>query len=263
MSVQPQQLDAFADEMLGVFRRHELVRRSDLDIAQLTLDEAYAVQDRVIAARTAGGERQVGWKIGCTSRAIQQQFGLSEPIYARIMHPHIHADKHIVSLDACVDCGVEPELVFRIGARLEGTDIDDETLRAAIASASAGIEIHNYRFFHGRPTSQELIASNGIHAALVVSNDRAHVDDDLTTEGVGLFVNGVLVCSAINAEVMGGPLVSLRWLVNRLTESGRRLEPGQVVIPGSAVNLVAVHAGDHVEARFTRFGRCEARFADG
>jgi hypothetical protein len=28
------------------------------------------------------GERTVGWKIGCTSNAIQQQFGLTQPIWA-------------------------------------------------------------------------------------------------------------------------------------------------------------------------------------
>ena len=79
-------------------------------------------------------------------------------------------------------------------------------------------------------------------------------------EGVGLFVNGVLADSGIGAEVMGGPLDSLRWLVNHLVRRGEVLRAGQLVIPGSAVGLISVGPGDRVAARFTHLGGVEAVF---
>ena len=77
---------------------------------------------------------------------------------------------------------------------------------------------------------------------------------------VGLFVNDELAGSGIGAEIMGGPLKSLRWLVNHLVRGGDGLRAGQLVIPGSAVELRGVEQNDRVTARFTTVGRVEAVF---
>jgi 2-keto-4-pentenoate hydratase len=85
------------------------------------------------------------------------------------------------------------------------------------------------------------------------------VDFDL--EGVGLFRNGELDASGIGAEIMGGPLKSLRWLANHLLCHGDYLRAGQLVIPGSPVKLVSVETGDRITASFTRIGSVEAEFS--
>lgn len=220
-----------------------------IDIRSITFDEAYEIQEKVIAERIAEGETHVGYKVGCTSRAIQSQFGLEERISGHLMEPHIHPDPAKLDIGSFVDCAVEPEFVLHIGSDLE------------VNAVSAGIELHNYRFVHGEPSSQELIASNGIHAGLVVGRERIPLDEiDLDLEGVGLFVNGNLAGSGIGAEIMGGPMQSFAWLARHLARRGKQIRAGQMVIPGSAVPLVSVKAGDVVEARFTHLGRCTATF---
>ena len=42
----------------------------------------------------------------------------------------------------------------------------------AIECVSPGIEVHNYKFWFGKPTLQELVASNGIHAGLVIGTEK-------------------------------------------------------------------------------------------
>jgi 2-keto-4-pentenoate hydratase len=126
---------------------------------------------------------------------------------------------------------------------------------------SPGIEAHNYTFRAGHPTLQELIASNGIHACLVVGDQKTRPDVfDWNMEGVGLFVDDELACSGIGAEIMGGPSKSLRWFVNHLVRRGEGLRAGQLVIPGSAVELTTVEQNDRVAARFTTVGNVQAAF---
>ena len=87
-------------------------------------------------------------------------------------------------------------------------------LEEAVKSVSPGIEIHNYDWWFGQPTSHELVCSNGIHACLVVGVEKSvPVNLDWDMEGVGLFKNGELAASGIGAEIMGGPMQSLRWSV--------------------------------------------------
>lgn len=251
-------LEAFTSEMLGIVRAHRLERATQLSIAALSLDEAYTVQRRVLAARIASGERIVGWKVGCTSPAIQQQFALTQPISGHLLQPHIHDDGVLLAADKYVDCAVEAELVFRMGCDLT-PDMKDKELRAAIAAVHPGIELHNYRFWYGSPTSQELIASNGIHAGLVIGAAFDPATLDINSERMQVIVNGRVEADGVCSDVMGGPLHSLRWLARHASDHGEQMRAGDLVIPGSAVKLVRVSAGDDIEARFATVGSCRAR----
>lgn len=257
-------LEPFADAFLGFHRGQEDPRGLATPIGSLSLDDAYEIQRRVIEARTAAGERVVGYKVGCTSRAIRRQFGLTEPICGRLTSPHVYLGETTLDWHAFHHPAVEPEFVLVIGRDLTDEVGEASSLRDAIDSVSPGIELHNYRFRLGEPTSQELIASNGLHAGLVVGDCKIGARDlDMEIEGVGLFVNGVVADSGIGAEIMGGPLESLRWLVNHLVRRGEALRAGQLVIPGSPVGLIPVQPGDRVSARFTNVGQVETIFQGG
>ena len=83
-------LNEFVDAFLTIWNTQGLPQGCSVNVRGISLEEAYVVQRGVIACRMADGERVVGYKVGCTSTAIRQQFGLSEPIYGRLMAPHIH-----------------------------------------------------------------------------------------------------------------------------------------------------------------------------
>jgi 2-keto-4-pentenoate hydratase len=255
------ELRALAGELAAMRQTGVLDCRCATPIGELDLAAAYAVQDLLVADRVAAGEVVVGRKVGCTSRAVQEQFGLTQPVTARLLRPHVHDSGVRLRAAEFVNCAVEAELVLTLGASPDPADLSDEALQSCVASVSAGIEVHHYVFAHGAPTSQELIASNALHGAVVLDHGRALAGVDVAMDGVGLWVNGALRASALQAEILGrGPWESLRWLVRHLAADGRRLEPGELVLPGSAVPLVSVAAGDVVQARFTSFGSCEVTF---
>src|ERR1051326_5384469 len=192
---------SFAGEMTYIFHQHES-RNGLCGIDRLTIRQAYEVQENFLASRIREGARIVGWKVGCTSAAIRRQFGLSQPICGRLLEPDVFADGVRLPISRFVDCAVEPELVFRMGADLTG-DEDSSQLRGSIAAVTAGIELHNYRFWLGRPTSQELIASNGIHAGLVIGQQRPLARDwDMDSEEVSISVNGKTRASGRCSEIM-------------------------------------------------------------
>ena len=49
---------------------------------QLTQDDAYRINLALTDRHAAQGEPQAGWKVGLTARAIREQFGLPEPLFA-------------------------------------------------------------------------------------------------------------------------------------------------------------------------------------
>ena len=124
--------------------------RYTFDMASLSIDDAYEVQRRMIAARVTRGEEVVGYKVGCISRAIRRQFGLAEPICGRVMAPHVFHGNTVLNWHDYVCCAVEPEFVFGIVKDLSNEVTDDQQLVEAIEYISAGIEIHNYKSWFGK-----------------------------------------------------------------------------------------------------------------
>jgi 2-keto-4-pentenoate hydratase len=253
-------ITALGRERFRIFRNHRFDRETKVMIADLSLQQAYKVQAHYIALRVGLGEKRVGWKVGCTSPAIQRQFGLTQPIHGCLVSPYIYNNGAKLNIDDYVDCAIEPEFAFHIGADISpGSDYS--TIRGSVVAISPGIEVHNYRFWYGPPTSQELIASNGIHAGLVVGTAKPLLPDtDLGTEIVSAVLNGTVIASATCSEVMGSPWNSLAWLSKELAREGEIVREGDLVIPGSAVNLIPMHAGDEIEARFSSLGSCRATF---
>jgi len=207
----------------------------------LSLDQAYRVQDSVTQKRIERGEAVVGYKVGCTSFAIQSQLGLKEPICGKLFAPHLYNEKADLYWNKYINCAIEPEMVLKIEKDLKGYNLPDEILIDAIKYVSLGLQIHNYKFWYTPVTSQELICANGIHAGLIVSNAKVLPQDlSFKTEIFEVLKAGRLIAAAPASEIMGGPLNSLRWLTGFLTRKRRSLEPDTFVIPGSPVELITI-----------------------
>ncbi len=101
--------------MVNQFESKNHVSPVEFDMGALSIDDAHEVQRQVIAARVARGEAVKGYKVGCTSKAIRQQFGLSDPICGRLMAPHICHGDTTLDWNDYVDLAVEPEFVLGIG----------------------------------------------------------------------------------------------------------------------------------------------------
>ena len=147
------------------------------------------------------------------------------------------------------------------GSDLFGQDLPDETLINAIECVSPGIELHNYTFWHDPPCLQELICSGGIHAGLIVGDKKISPRDlHFKNDIFSVYQDDKLIASAPALEIMGGPLNSLRWLVNSLSSFGEILKEGSLVIPGSPTELISVTHDCDVEVVIQNVGRVSATF---
>ena len=83
-------IDLLAKKFAQAFYDRDWVGPLEPAVSELSIAEAYAVQDLVADIRGQQGEEVVGLKVGCTSKAIRSQFGLNEPIMGRLFRPHVH-----------------------------------------------------------------------------------------------------------------------------------------------------------------------------
>ena len=113
--------ELLADKFTRAFYERAWSGALEPPVSDLSLDEAYAVQNLVADMRVRGGEQVVGFKVGCTSEAIRSQFGLTEPISGRLFSPHVFSEGITVDFNDYANCAIEPEMVLTIGVDLFGT----------------------------------------------------------------------------------------------------------------------------------------------
>jgi 2-keto-4-pentenoate hydratase len=213
----------------------------------LTIAQAYALQAEIARLREERGERVIGYKNGCTSQAIQQQLGVSEPIFGRIFDTGCVPSPAWLSHRRFANLAVEGELAVRLALDLAGASLSDEEILRAIATVFPVIELHHYVLHGSQATASELIASSGMHAGVVLAD--AKVGQIALAEPaprLSICIDGTVVGAVAEPWTMGGAVESLRWLAGRLAGSGMRLCHGQVVLTGSPMRLFPVNAGSTI-----------------
>jgi 2-keto-4-pentenoate hydratase len=207
----------------------------------------------------------VGYKIGCTSAVMQDYLGIPHPCSGGVFERRIYDSGIALRADDFVRVGVECEIAMRLARDLAPSEgpFTAEWVAEAVAAYHPAIEIVDDRYVEwetlGAPT---LIADDFFAAGCVLGEPitRFAAPDLLKVAGRAL-VNGAEVGQGTGADVLGHPHNALAWLANHLSTDGRGLHRGQIVLTGSLVKTVWLHAGDHAAIELDGLGRVEASFA--
>lgn len=219
----------------------------------LTIEDAYAVQSRLIERHVDDGATVVGHKVGLTSAGIQDQLGVDEPDFGRLLDT-MFVEGRTVPVDDLIEPRVEPEIGFVMGDSLEPPVTYLDVL-SATRSVVPVIEVIDSRVADWDIRIQDTIADNASSALYVTGDQTNSVDDtDLSLEGVKLYRNGTLEASGVGAAVLDHPARAVAWLANTLDELDERLEAGQLVLSGSFTPAVDIADGDVVTAEFGSIG---------
>ncbi len=254
-------LQSIAEQFYHAFYEKKWPGKPVPNFSGLTPEDSYQVQRLVAKLRVESGEQVIGYKVGCTSAAIQTQFGLDEPICGRLFAPHAKEEGAPVDWSDYVNCAIEPEMVIRIGRDIRIDELSDTELIDSIEYVSPGIEIHNYTFWQGSPSLQELICSGGIHAGLIVGHKRVPAGPlAFSDELFSVYKDDQLVAASPASEIMGGPLESLRWLARHLSARGEFLRKNTSVIPGSPTELIPIDRDTKLRVSIEQVGNVVTLF---
>jgi len=231
----------------------------------LTPLDAYRVQLEVMDRRVARGDRIVGYKAALTSKAMQVQTGIPEPLLGTLLGSKVFPEASPVSLSehGFLRPTLEPEIAVVLGRALRGPGVTALDALAAIAGVLPAIELGDYRIATGTVrTLQGGAVCNTFNGGIVLGHPLSPLAGlDLRIEGMAMFHNGEPAGSGTGVEVLGDPLTSVAFIANKLGELGRGLEPGMVLMTGSIVASIPLAPGDHVRVAFTRLGSVEVRIA--
>ena len=233
----------------------------------MSLDDAYAIQRALVAKREETGRKITGWKIGLTSRAMQDALKIDTPD-SGVLFDDMHFDSGAsIPQGRFIQPRVEAEIAFVMKSDLGGAAGRDEVL-AATDYICPSLEILDTRIVRTDPETGvarkivDTISDNAANAGLVLGSER-HDPAAVDMRWVGAIVtrNGVVEETGLGAGVLNDPVTSVVWLAERLGAHGMAIRAGDVVLSGSFIRPVETASGDVLHADFGDFGEVRIAFA--
>lgn len=254
-------IDRFGDELHAALLARQAVAPLTQREPNLTIEDAYRIQERMVSHRIAAGERVVGKKVGATSRAVQQMLKVDQPDFGVLLSGMVYSEGDGVPTARLIQPFAEGEIAFLLRHDLPSAGVRPADVLRATECVMPCFEIVDSRIDGWKIRIQDTVADNA-SCGVFVLGDRAIDPRKLDLRLVGMVIekNGELACTGVGAAALGHPLNAVAWLANTLGALGKPLRVGDLVLSGALAPLVKVTAGDNLRLSLGGIGQCTVRF---
>ncbi|WP_299704145.1 2-oxo-hept-4-ene-1,7-dioate hydratase [uncultured Tateyamaria sp.] len=230
------------------------------------MDDAYAIQEQVVAAKVAAGDPVIGWKIGLTSRAMQIALNIDIPDSGVLTQSMQFDTGATIPAGHFIQPRIEAEIAFVMNSDIGGADVTRDDVLAATDYVVPALEILDTRILRADPdTGQprkvfDTIADNAANAGIVVGTQR-NAPENLRWVGAIVKMGNTVEETGLGAGVLNDPVESVVWLARRMALYSNTIKAGQVILSGSFIRPIECPPGTNIEADFGSFGRVDLSFS--
>jgi 2-keto-4-pentenoate hydratase len=232
---------------------HYLQKRAIADLRAIPdMAAARCIADWLaqVFEQQAGWGAPVGYKVGLTSKTMQERLGLDAPVWGRLTAAMLLPEGQPVPANYGARPVAEADLLVRIADAgiMEATTPGEAALH--VSEVIAFIELADLVFDPETPVTAERVVAINVGARLGVVGESRPMTPELAAAlpamEVSLAINGATQFAAPGSALLGHPLEPLVWLAAALQAEGRALEAGDLVSLGSFGPPSVPQAGQEV-----------------
>ena len=254
-------IQTLGDSLYQALRSNSVIDPITNQYPDMTIEDAYAVQKRMIDRRVQDGEVIVGKKIGVTSRAVMNMLGVYQPDFGYMMDRMIVNEGESIAMSTLIQPKAEGEIAFLLKKDLMGPGLSNAAILAATECVIPCFEIVDSRIRDWKIKIQDTVADNASCGVFVLGDSAVSPRKvDLSTCGMVLEKNGEIIATGSGAAAMGSPVNAITWLANTLGRLGVPLKAGEVVLSGALAAMFPCAAGDNFRVSIGGIGACSVRF---
>ncbi|MBL7228315.1 MAG: 2-oxopent-4-enoate hydratase [Pseudomonas sp.] len=257
-----QKIEQYGEELYQAFITRRAIAPLLSREPEISIEDAYRIQERFVARRLAAGETIIGKKIGATSKPVQDFLGVYQPDFGMLTSAMLFAEGDTIDLSQMIQPKAEAELAFVLKHDLKGPGITAMDVIRATDYVLPCFEIVDSRIENWQIKIQDTVADNASCGVFVLGKTKGDPRKlDITLAGMVLEKNGELFSTGVGAAVQGSPANAVAWLANTLGELGIPFKAGEVILSGSQSALVPVTDGDELVCTVGGLGSCRVKFS--
>ncbi|MFV0665440.1 2-oxopent-4-enoate hydratase [Denitromonas sp.] len=254
-------INRLGDELYTALTTGEVLAPLTERHPEITIEDAYHIQQRMLARRLDAGETVIGKKIGVTSKAVMNMLGVHQPDFGWLTDGMVFNEGESIPMSTLIQPKAEGEIAFVLKHDLQGPGVTAADVLRATEGVMACFEIVDSRIRDWKIKIQDTVADNASCGVFVLGDRMVDPREvDLATCGMVLEKNGEIVVTGAGAATLAHPVNAVVWLVNMLGTLGIGLKAGEVVLSGALGAMVPVSAGDNLRVSIGGIGGCSVRF---
>lgn len=254
-------IEKYGDELYEALVNRKAVAPLTDREADITIEDAYQIQQRMIQRRLDTGETIIGKKIGVTSKVVMDMLKVDQPDFGMMTSGMVFNEGEAIDTSTMIAPRAEAEVAFVLKSDLQGPGVTAADVLRATDCVLPCFEIVDSRIQDWKIKIQDTVADNASCGVLVLGGLRKSPRDiDLALAGMVLEKNGEVISTSTGAAVQGSPVNAVAWLANTLGRLGIPLKAGEVILSGSQSPLVPVKAGDSLVCSVGGLGSTSVRF---
>ncbi|WP_300443241.1 2-oxopent-4-enoate hydratase [Zoogloea sp.] len=254
-------IEHYGDELYNALITRTAVAPLTDREADITIEDAYQIQQRMIQRRLDAGETIIGKKIGVTSKVVMDMLKVNQPDFGMMTSGMVFNEGESIDTSTMIAPRAEAEVAFVLKSDLMGPGVTAADVLRATDFVVPCFEIVDSRIQDWKIKIQDTVADNASCGVLVLGGRRkSPADIDLALAGMVLEKNGEIISTSTGAAVQGSPVNAVAWLANTLGNLGIGLKAGEVILSGSQSPLVPVKAGDSLVCTVGGLGGTSVRF---
>ena len=229
--------------------------------SDITIEDAYAIQQRMIQRQLDDGHTIVGKKIGVTSKVVMDMLKVNQPDFGQMLSNMVFNEGEPIVASSMIAPKAEAEVAFILKNDLMGPGVTAADVLRATDFVVPCFEIVDSRIKDWKIKIQDTVADNASCGVLVLGGVRKSPRKlDLALAGMVLEKNGEIVVTGAGAATMAHPVNAMVWLTNMLGSLGIALKAGDIVLSGAMGAMVPVVRGDNLRMTIGGIGGCSVRF---
>lgn len=228
---------------------------------KLSLEDAYRVQEGILARHIANGDTHTGWKVAMSGPALRQARGLTEPVFGYLLHSGHFTSGQTLPYDTFRNPAIESELCITVGRRLQGPGVTRAQVLDAVTQIAPAFELVSMRSNMAADLPLG-VADNIAQWGYVTGKPVRPYPKNLALAEVLATIhrNDQVEGQVRSADILDDQLDSIAWLANALGRFGRAIEADHAVLTGSFNRPTAINKGDRWCTQFREVGTVTARF---
>jgi 2-oxopent-4-enoate/cis-2-oxohex-4-enoate hydratase len=254
-------IDTLGNELYQAMTSKTVVDPLTTRYPDITIENAYHIQQRMLSRRLQAGERVIGKKIGVTSAAVMNMLNVYQPDFGYLLDGMIYNEGQSIDASSLIQPKAEGEIAFILKKDLMGPGVSNAEVLAATECVMPCFEIVDSRIRDWKIKIQDTVADNASCGVFVLGDcavDPRHID--LATCGMVLEKNGDIIATGAGAAALGSPVSAVAWLANTLGRLGIGLKAGEVILSGALAAMAPAKAGDNFRVSIGGLGSCSVRF---
>jgi len=261
MALKPEQVQAAADALDRASNSCLPIEKLTVTYPGIDVDDAYAVQMLNVQRALGAGRKISGKKIGLTSKAMQDMFGVTTPDFGHLF-ADMEAPEGRIARSSMVQPKVEAEIAFVLAKDLDKPgEITAQDVLDATDYVVAALEIVDSRIGNWKIGYCDTVSDNASSGRYVLGSIKKKVSEiDLKAETMDFSVNGEKRNSGKGTDVLGDPAYCVAWLANSMRKYGTLLKNGEVILSGALSAAISASAGDGFRAEYSSLGRVDVAF---